>query len=338
MMIVLALVAGIGLGYILERGDMCFHSTIRGLFRQPRQMTLVRAYILSLLIATPLVWGMQAAGWIEPWIPPFAWQANLIGGVMFGVGMVIASTCITGLFYKLGHGMVGTVIGLIAWAIGDIITYIGPLAPLRESLNATAITVNGGSATVTNRLGSLGVIGLVVLAIAAVLWLVTSSRDGRKDYWNWPLLGLAVGLFTSLAWLLADAGGSDYTYGTSSVPTSLYLAVTEGQALWSPWITISLFSIIIGAFIAAINSDKLWIRGETMLRYTELGVGGFIMGVSAAISGGCNLGHSLVGVPLLSLGSITTTLSMVIGIAIAHYGVKALNADQSTSVPVRGYN
>ena len=38
------------------------------------------------------------------------------------------------------------------------------------------------------------------------------------------------------------------------------------------------------------------------------------MGIGAGISGGCNLGHSLVGVPLLSLGSITTTLAMLLGL------------------------
>ena len=34
------------------------------------------------------------------------------------------------------------------------------------------------------------------------------------------------------------------------------------------------------------------------------------MGIGAALAGGCNLGHSMVGVPLLSMGSIVTTLAM----------------------------
>ena len=54
-----------------------------------------------------------------------------------------------------------------------------------------------------------------------------------------------------------------------------------------------------------------------MRRYVELGVGGLLMGIGAGIAGGCNLGHSLVGVPLLSLGSITSTLAMAAGVFIA---------------------
>ena len=88
MTILLALIAGVGLGYILERGDFCFHSTLRGLFRKPQQLDLIRAYFLTLLIAIPLVQGMRWLGWIEPWIAPFAWQANLVGGLIFGIGMV----------------------------------------------------------------------------------------------------------------------------------------------------------------------------------------------------------------------------------------------------------
>ena len=121
MLIILAALSGSSLGYAFERGDMCFHSTLRGLFRTPKQLDLFRAYILTLLIATPLVSLMQVFGWITPWIPPFAWQANIVGGLIFGVGMVVASSCITGFFYKLGHGMLGIIIGLITWALGDIV-------------------------------------------------------------------------------------------------------------------------------------------------------------------------------------------------------------------------
>ncbi|MEM7343160.1 MAG: YeeE/YedE family protein [Chloroflexota bacterium] len=325
-MVILAILAGVGLGYIIERGDMCFHSTIRGLFRQPRQIELLRAYLLTLLIATPLVWLMTILGWINPWVAPFAWSANIVGGLIFGIGMVVAATCITGLFYKLGHGMLGTLVALVTWAIGDIVTYIGPLKPLREALNRNPVTTNGEISTLSNIFGPIGPILIIGLGIAIAVWLWQSPRVSRGDYWGWLLLGSAVGLFTSLAWLLADAGNSDYPYGTSGVPASLYLALTQGQTLWSPWITISLVSLIPGALIAAVVSGTLWVRGETLHRYLELAGGGLLMGVGAAISGGCNLGHSLIGVPLLSLGSIATTLSMVAGVWIAHQvGIRLRN-------------
>ena len=338
MLILLAIIAGGGLGYLLERGDFCFHSTLRGVFRFPRQLDLFRAYLLALLIATPLVYGMRALGWIDPWIPPFVWQANIFGGLVFGVGMVVAASCITGLFYKLGHGMLGTLVGLGAWAVGDILVYRGALSPLREQLTAAPLTVEGNSATVLNLFGPIGAVLLIVLGLTAANWLWRSTgatRMSRGNLWGWLPLGIAVGVFTSLAWLLAKAGGSNYPYGTSYVPTAVYQAIFDGSEI-SPWIPVALISLIPGAYIAARRSGTLWVRGENMRRYSELALGGFLMGAGAAFAGGCNLGHSLIGVPLLSLGSITTTFAIAVGVFLAHQTARLLSSRRKERLTLEG--
>lgn len=336
MTVILAILAGLILGYVIERGDLCFHSTLRGLVRQPREMDLFRAYLLSILIATPLVWGLIGLGLIDPWIPPFAWPANIVGGVIFGIGMVVAATCITGLFYKLGHGMLGTLVALVTWALGDIITYRGPLVSLRNALNGSPISANGQSATVVNLLGLPGLVLVGLVGILIAVWLWRSPRKSRGKYWGWITLGIAVGLTTSLAWLLAQTGGANYTFGTSSVPTGIFVALTEGDGSGSLWIPVALISLIPGAFLAASTSGTLWVRGETTRRYLELAAGGFLMGVGAAIAGGCNLGHSLVGVPLLSLGSITTTISMFVGVWLADRAIRIISMARSKPVAVEG--
>ncbi len=331
MTIILAIIAGTGLGYIFERGDFCFHSTWRGLAQKPRQLDLFRAYLLTMLIAIPLVQGMKALGWIDPWIPPFTWQANIIGGLIFGAGMVVAASCITGLFYKLGHGMAGVLVGLVFWALGDVLTYLGPLQPLQQALRGNVITVNGQSATVTNLFGPAGWLILTVLAVAAIVYLVRSPVNGRNPLWNWLTLGVATGLFMSFAWLLARQGGANYTYGTSGVPSGIVQALTGQGGGGSLWIPVTLVMLVPGALIAAKRSGAFWLRGETMRRYVELGAGGFLMGVGAGIAGGCNLGHSLVGVPLLSLGSITSTIAMASGVIITATAVRLWQSRQKTA-------
>ncbi len=326
MGIALAVFSGLGIGYIFERGDFCFHSVWRGLVRRPRQLDLARAYLLTLLIAIPLVQGMIALGWIAPWIPPFAWQANIVGGLIFGVGVVVAASCITGLFYKLGHGMLGVLVGLAFWAAGDILTYLGPLKPLRDSLNASPITVDGKSATISNLFGPAGVAVLIALGVGTAVTLFRSPRHERGKLWNWLILGAATGLLTSFVWLLARAGGSNYTFGTSRVPTGIVEALMEQSGGGSLWIPLALVSLIPGALIAARRAGTLWVRGESSRRYAELALGGLLMGVGAGIAGGCNLGHSLVGVPLLSLGSITSTLAMAAGVFLADGVIKIWRA------------
>jgi uncharacterized membrane protein YedE/YeeE len=335
MDILLAIIAGFGAGYILERGDFCFHSTWRDLLRQPSRPDLFRAYLLLLVVSIPLVQGMIALGWIAPWIPPFAWQANLFGGLVFGVGMVVAASCITGLFYKLGHGMLGTLVGLAAWGVGDLLTYIGPLSPFRDMLNASPLTVGGESATVINTLGPMGAGLLAVGWFGAAIYLWRAPHDTRGKLWGWLRLGAVMGLFLSGAWLLARIGGSDYTYGTSRVPTGIFQALTGGSVGGSPWIPIALLSLVPGALLAARLSGTLWVRGETAKRYAELAGGGLLMGVGAGIAGGCNLGHSMVGVPLLSLGSITTTLAIITGVFLADRALKFIRVQSLQPAKVR---
>ncbi len=101
------------------------------------------------------------------------------------------------------------------------------------------------------------------------------------------------------------------------MPTQIYRSIVERET-FNPWIPITLFSLILGAFIAAKRSGTLWVRGETPRRYLELAAGGFLIGVGAAIAGGCNLRHGLIGVPLLSLGSITAVLAMGTGVFLTN--------------------
>jgi hypothetical protein len=226
--------------------------------------------------------------------------------------------------------MLGTVAGLAAWALGDLIVYRGPFAALREGWSADPITSNSGEPiTVLNGLGLAGGILVLVLGAAVLYYLWRSPRDDRGKYWNWLVLGTATGLMVSLAWLIADVGGSDYPYGTSGVPTKAIEAVVNGGGgQGSIWIPVALISIVIGSFIAAVRAGNLWIRGESMTRYAQLAAGGLIMGIGSGLAGGCNLGHSLVGVPLLSFGSITTSFAMFIGVVLAHGVGKITNFNQ----------
>ncbi|MFQ5856409.1 MAG: hypothetical protein ACE5LU_12275 [Anaerolineae bacterium] len=66
MTLVLAFLTGMGLGYIVERGDLCFHSTLRGLFRRPARLDLFRAYLLALPVAAPHVLFFYCGSSIRP--------------------------------------------------------------------------------------------------------------------------------------------------------------------------------------------------------------------------------------------------------------------------------
>ncbi len=327
MTIWLAVLAGTALGYVFTRGDFCFHSTWRGLLRSPRELSLFRSYLVVLVVTTPVVQLLIGVGVIDPFIPAFAWQATIGGGLVFGIGMVVAATCITGMFYKLGGGMLGMVVALGAWALGDLAVYKGPLKGLRERLYDNPVTASTSAgeeevATVVSLLGWPGQVALAGLAGLAVGYLVwrapkaESPSDPRGQRWGWLPLGLATSAVLLIAWLLVDWHGGDYSFGTSGVPTQLW-DIVAGNDTDSRWIPLALVSLVPGAFVAAQRSGTLWARSESFARFGQLAAGGLLMGVGAGLAGGCNLGHAMVGVPLLSMGSISATVAMVGGVVAA---------------------
>ena len=325
MTIWLAVIAGAVLGYVLASGDFCFHATWRRLVSEPIDRSLARSYVVFLIVATPIVQLLDRTGVIDPYVPPFTPAAAIVGGLIFGGGMVIAQTCVSGMFYKLGTGMVGMVVAIAGWAVGDIITWQGPLEGLRTSLTDDVIstTADDGTieaATVVSSLGLIGVVVLVAVALGAGWWVRQRPPDTLRPRGvivnNRWVLGAATAAAIVLGWLLVAWHGGDYSFGTSGVPNQVYDALT-GDGGGSMWIPLGLVSLVPGAVLAAATRQKWWLRGESGVRFAQLGVGGVIMGVGAAIAGGCNLGHSMVGVPLLSVGSIVTTVAIIAGVFAA---------------------
>lgn len=332
-MVWFAVLAGGLLGFVLERGGLCFHSTWRGLMRTPRQTDLAKAYGLYILVSVPIVQALIALGVIDPWVPPLLWRANIIGGLVFGLGMVIASTCVTGIFYKFGHGMLGAGFAAIGWAIGDIAVYRGPLQGLRDRLRSSPVLIDGETATVGAIAGWVGPM-LVLAALLVLAWVLwphgnQPSALDRGPNWGWIQLGLGITAVGIVGWLLVSVEGSNYSFGTSGASSRAWGFIGGDEDNGSWWIPLALVSTVPGSFVAAKLSGTLWIRGESTQRYGQLLVGGLVMGAAAGVAGGCNLGHSLVGIPLLSAGSVLTTAAMILGVLIGSR-LRWLTDDEAT--------
>lgn len=98
--------AGVAMGYVLQRGQLCFHSAIRNSLE--RRFLLARGWALGVALASAGLALLPAAGTdrLNHGLA-FRQVANVVGGLVIGVGMVVARSCVSGLFYKLGSGMLG---------------------------------------------------------------------------------------------------------------------------------------------------------------------------------------------------------------------------------------
>lgn len=296
--------AGLAMGYVLQRGQLCFHAMLDGALGGRRD--LLRAWLLGVAIAAvglSALFATGLGGGLDRGLQ-FAPVGNVAGGLLLGLGMVVARSCVSGLFFKLGAGMLGATIGLAGWAAGE-------LAGRTLTVPGPVLLPPGDQATIPGVLGlPRAVVAVVFLgAVAAVLW---RSRPGERPehswQWRWPVLGVALGVATVAGWTLAAFGGSPF--GPSSV--GAVTSIAAGTPNW--WLITFLVGIVAGAAIAARSAGGFRIRGEQPVRYAQLAAGGVLLGAGGWIAGGCNLGHGLSGVAQLNVSSWIVVAAIAAGV------------------------
>lgn len=83
----LGLPVGLLLGFVVHRGDFCMHSAMREAIGGTRGRQ-VRAYLLALGVLLLTVNALASSGIITLALPPVTPTATIVGGLLFGVGMV----------------------------------------------------------------------------------------------------------------------------------------------------------------------------------------------------------------------------------------------------------
>lgn len=313
-------VAGVAMGYVLQRGQLCFHSVIRGSL--DGRFLLARGWAfgvalasvgLALLFLLPGTSGLNQGLAFRP-------VANVTGGLVIGIGMVVAKSCVSGLFYKLGSGMLGALVGLTGWAAGELIAR-------QLTLPGPTVLAGGEAATIPGLLGvpRLGVAVLLLLGVATVLRLRSGRESPAHDWqWGWRRIGLGLGVAITGGWALAAVGGA--SFGPSSV--GAVTSIAGGSPNY--WLITFLLGIVAGGSLAARTAGGFCVRGEEPVRYVQLAAGGLLLGAGGWIAGGCNLGHGLSGVAQLNVSSLVVVAAMVAGVWGAGLGSASV-AQRSTA-------
>jgi hypothetical protein len=115
----LLVLAGFAIGFILHRSRLCFARA----FREPfvtGEGEMTKAVILALAIGLPLAALLFQKKVIDPYvaIPATFWIGSLLGGLIFGIGMVFAGGCASGSLWRMGEGHLKLWVSMFffAWA------------------------------------------------------------------------------------------------------------------------------------------------------------------------------------------------------------------------------
>ncbi|MBV9582203.1 MAG: YeeE/YedE family protein [Chloroflexi bacterium] len=116
---------GLGVGLVLQRGRLCFAGAFRDMFLM-RNGNMLRAILVGLAIATPIFALIESHAVPEPSFGALPSGAHVVplglnlpvGGVLFGIGMVVAGGCVSGTLYRIGEGYIASWASLFGILVG----------------------------------------------------------------------------------------------------------------------------------------------------------------------------------------------------------------------------
>ena len=316
----LGAVIGVPLGYAMQRTNLCFNSAYRETVLR-RNTTLLRGIVLAILVqmvGLALVIQLGIGG-VSLNVVPFFWLAAMLGGFVFGISMVYAEGCSSTVWYRVGNGNMGALVTLIGFALGEAALSFGPLRPLRETLQGPQVTLSSGAQpTVPNALGISPWIAIIPVVLIVGLWLSRGRPGSYLGGWDWRRAGLILGLIGTAAWIVAWPTGWHYGVGIVGATGPFVLALFEGPQVLN-WGSFMVLSLPIGAFVAAWHTKGLRLQIPNLPSTLRMLTAGLVMGASATVAGGCNIGHTFTGVPTLALSSLTATLFIFLGAWTGNY-------------------
>ena len=331
-------------GAVAQRTHFCTMGAIADIVNMG-DWSRMRMWVLAIAVAIIGFNTMVGAGWIRAADslyaePRLMWLSLLVGGLMFGFGMVLASGCGSKNLVRAGAGnlkawVVLLVLGACAFATLKGITAVARVATVDRvatelpghqdlpSMLAAAV----GIGTPAAALGLGLVLGLVLLA-----W-VLRSPDGRTPM-VW-LGGVGIGATVVLMWWISGRLGfvaehpmtleASFLATNSRRMESLSMVAPVGFALdWllffsdrSKLLTIgivSMFGVVAGsAAMALANREFRWEGFVNVEDTANHLAGAALMGVGGVTAMGCTIGQGLSGISTLSLGSLLALAAIVCG-------------------------
>lgn len=117
---------GSSFGFVLQKSRFCFTASLRDPFISG-STSITKAVLIAFAIGTvgftAIKYGYFVNGLPIPgmnYVVPFG-PTTIIGGILFGIGMVIAGGCASGTLMRIGEGFVQQMLALVFFIIGSLI-------------------------------------------------------------------------------------------------------------------------------------------------------------------------------------------------------------------------
>jgi len=287
--------------------------------------------------------------------PQLSWLSLLLGGFLFGVGMVLGSGCASKSLVRLGGGNLKSLVVLMAMGISALATLRGLTAVWRvNALDPVSIGTGPGPflgqwlASVTEWATPLSSFVAACAVFAVVIFWVFKDRPSKA--WPEVFSGACIGVLVVGLWWVSGVMGFVSEHPVTLEPVFLASASgrMEAMSLTAPvayWLDALMYfsdgtkkmslgmasalGLLLGAWAHAFWQGEFRWEGFKQTEDLVLHLlGGALMGMGGVFAMGCTIGQGLSGLSTLSLGSFLAVFGIVAG-GVAALGWQLRRAEAS---------
>ena len=335
---------GLAFGVFARWGRFCLLRGIRqhmGLdANEPRNSApALQAFALAAAVALLASQGLHMAGIIDLnnaqiVRPGFSFVGVLLGGMIFGLGMVLANACGARSLVLMAGGNLRSLITVVFLALGAQASSTGILVPLRQWFQGIAPTA-AEHATAHQHLMANGLSALAVFALLAIVPAVLLiayafySPALRRSPSQW-ISALAIGALVAVGWWIAShvevdpfepAKLTSLSFISPISETLLYTQVAVGREFAAA--SAMVMGVLAGAFLTAVLTGTVrWEGFNSPAHLAKSALGGWLMGFGGLLAAGCSIGQGLSGITTLAWATLPAILGIGLGTWIS---LKLLN-------------
>lgn len=347
-------ILGFILGYVVNKTNFCTMGAVSDLVNIG-DSSRFKAWLLAIttaIVGVTLLEYMSIVDIDESRIPyrnsVFFWPRYILGGIMFGIGMTLASGCGNKILIRIGGGNIKSVFVLIIAGLMALLmtrtdfygllfhSWMNPISPDLAKLGISDQSLHTMLASLTGIDSSNMIITLFLPALISIFLLKYIFSSYSKLSSDNILSGFVVGLVVTLAWLIS--GGElgqnwienndflDTPYPSVGVQSFTFINPMGEFLIYSSSIfdsfyltfgVTALISTVFGSFVYALVSNNLrieWFANKhDFFRHL---LGAVLIGIGGVLSLGCTIGQGVTGVSTLALGSIITLISIIFGASL----------------------
>ena len=354
-----AFILSVLFGAIAQRTHFCTMGAVSDIVTM-RDWTRMRQWGMAIGLAMIGFYTLAVTGLIDPAKTLYAtgrfiWLSALVGGLMFGFGMVLASGCGSKTLVRIGGGNLKSVVVFVVMGVAAFATLKGITAVLRVATVDRVAIEFASNAALPNWLGvatglssaGAGLILSLVFGLGLIIWALLGHDFVRFDN---LLAGLGLGTIIAAMWWVS--GHLGYVAEHPETLQEAFLATNSGRmealSFVSPvaytidWVMffsdkakvltigiVSVFGVVVGSAIYSVATRSFRWEGFRDAEDTANHLlGAVLMGVGGVAAMGCTVGQGLSGLSTLSATSFVAVAAIVAG-AVAALKYQVWRLEQS---------